>query len=368
MSNMGNCNSNVSSIVGKRIVIFNGTLMQGGAERVISILSKKMAEMGIDVQILLYHDKPIFYEIDSKVKITVVERESKSKNVAKNILWLRKYFSESADVVISFLAPFNIVALIAQVGLKSKIIVADRNDPRYVPANFFVRKIRDFLYNFADGIVLQTQHNRDYFGKKIRDNSVIIFNPVDLGETAGLALRVPKQKKIVSVGRLMPQKNQVMLLNAFARVRANHPDYNLIIYGEGTYRDILELKVAELGLSQCVSLPGSSTTIFDDIADAQIFVLSSNYEGMPNALMEAMCLGLPCISTRVSGATDLIEDGYTGCLIEIGSEDQLYNKINMLIENKTIRDSYAKRAIKLNAELNADPIIGQWIDYISNVV
>lgn len=365
---MENCNSDVDSIIGKKIVIFNGTLMQGGAERVISILSKKMAEMGIDVQILLYHDKQVFYEIDSKVKITVVERESESKNVARNILWLRKFFSENADVVISFLAPFNIVALIAHAGLKSKIIVADRNDPRYVPSNFFIRKIRDFLYNFADGIVLQTQHNKDYFGKRIRDNSVIIFNPVDLGKTAGLARRVPKQKKIVSVGRLMPQKNQVMLLNAFARVHVDHPDYSLVIYGEGTYRSTLELKIDELGLSQCISLPGSSTTIFNDIADAQVFVLSSNYEGMPNALMEAMCLGLPCISTRVSGATDLIEDGYNGCLIEIGDEDRLYNKINMLIEDKTVRDGYAKRAVELNTELNVDKIIGQWIAYISNIM
>lgn len=355
-------------IMDKRFVIFNGTLMQGGAERVISILSKKMIENGMKVEILLYHDKPIFYEIDSKVKITTVEGETKSRNILRNILWLRRFFAENADIIISFLAPFNILALISHIGLKSKILVADRNDPRHVPSNFFIRKLRDALYCFADGVVLQTTHNQEYFSDQVKSKSVVIFNPIDLGEKAGLALRTSKEQKIVSVGRLMPQKNQVMLVNAFSRVYAEYPNYRLTIYGEGPYREELEKRIQKLGLSHSVDLPGSSTKVFDDIVSAQVFVLPSNYEGMPNALIEAMCLGLPCVSTKVSGATDLIRDGDNGSLIDVGDEDALYRRIKQLIEEEDLRKRYAYKATELNAELNVDKIMRQWMDYLSELM
>ena len=354
----------MNTLMTKRFVIFDGTLMQGGAERVISILSKKMIENGLDVQILLYHDRPIFYEIDSRVTITVVERETHTSNIIKNALWIRKFFENNADIVISFLAPFNILALLAHIGLKSKIIVADRNDPRYVPSKFVIRKLRDFLYHLADGVVLQTKHNQDYFDKVIRKKSIIIYNPINLNGKAGLALQTKKQKQIVSVGRLMPQKNQEMLLIAFAKLHKAHPDYKLIIYGEGPYRENLEKRIQELQLSECVNLPGSSKKVFDDIACAQLFVLSSNYEGMPNALIEAMCLGLPCISTRVSGATDLIKDGYNGYLVEVGNIEELSDKMEKLLADESLRIKFAKSSVSLNDDLSIDIIMKQWLKYL----
>lgn len=357
----------MKDIKDKRFVIFNGTLMQGGAERVISILSKKMIENGIKINILLYHDKPVFYDIDSRVKITVVERETKSDNVIKNIVWMRKYFSQNADVVISFLAPFNILAILSHFGLKSKIVVADRNDPRYVPSNFLVRKLRDFLYCFADGIVVQTSHNQKYFGGTVKKKSVVIYNPVDLKDRAGEALRTQKENEIVSVGRLMPQKNQLMLLNAFARIHAEYPEYKLIIYGEGSSREILEREIENLNLSGCVSLPGTSKKVFDDIAGAKMFVLSSDYEGMPNALIEAMCLGLPCISTKVSGATDLIRNGENGVLVEIGDVNGLYLAMKSLIENIELSEKCSNAAVSINNELNIDSIMEKWLGYLSRL-
>ena len=350
----------------RRYTFFIGTLSQGGGERVVSILSKKMAEKGLSVNILLYYDRPIFYELDPRVTVTTVEKETGSKSVVKNIFWIRKYFEKSSDIVISFLAPFNMLALVSHYRLKSKIIVADRNDPRYIPANKVIRKVRDWLYRFANGVVIQTTHNQEYFGDTVKKKSIIIYNPIDLGDKAGVALRTQKEEKIVSVGRLMPQKNQLMLIDAFSRVHQKHPEYKLVIYGEGSFRDNLERRIEELNLNNCVFLPGSSTSVFDEIASARLFVLSSDYEGMPNALIEAMCLGLPCISTRVSGATDLIQNGENGILLDVDDKEGLYLAMDSFIEDSSLREKCSTAAVELNKKLDVTYIMGMWLKYLEN--
>lgn len=351
----------------KRIVFFVGTLKEGGAERVISILSRKMQEQGFSVQILLYYDREIFYEIGSDVKITVVQKESGSLNILRNLLWVRRFIKANADVIISFLAPFNIMALAAHTGLRSTIIVADRNDPRFIPVNPAIRKLRNLLYRFSDGVVLQTTHNRDYFSKTVRRKSVVISNPIDLGEKAGMGLATKKRHEIVSVGRLMPQKNQAMLLRAFTNISTDFPEYCLTIYGEGPERESLEKLTAELGIKERVNLPGSVKDVHDRIACSELFILSSNYEGMPNALIEAMCLGLPCISTNVSGAADLIVPGENGEIVEVGDTDALTHQMRHLLSDQGQRDRFARNAVELNSKLEVDKIVKEWISYISTL-
>ena len=241
----------------KRYVFFIPTLRQGGGERVISLLSRKMTEEDLSVTILLYLDEPIFYEIDARVNIVCVRRETGSSNMMKNLFWMRRFFRENADVLISFLAPYNILALLATFGGKQTVIVADRNDPRFIPAKPMIRKIRDFLYRFADGVIVQTTHNLEYFSPYIQKKSRVIFNPVDMKDLAGKALTAEKEKAIVSVGRLLPQKNQELLVKAFAKVHTAFPEHKLVIYGDGAHRDSLEALVQKLDLQQHVLLPGT---------------------------------------------------------------------------------------------------------------
>lgn len=352
----------------KRYIFFIGTLRNGGAERVVSILASKMSEQGMDTEILMYYDKPVFYEVSTKVKLTVVEKETGTKSKGKNLLWLRKYFKENAKVVISFLAPFNMMAIAANFGNGTPIIVADRNDPRNVPSKFVVRKTRDFLYRFADGIVVQTQKNKAYFSKSVQHKSTVIYNPVDLKEYAGIALSVEKEKKIVTAGRLMPQKNQKMMIRAFAEILKKHPDYELVIFGDGPSEEKLKKLVEELGISINVSMPGNVKDLHDRIKSAEIFVLSSDYEGMPNALIEAMCLGLPCVSTKVSGATDLIQHEINGMLVEIDDQVGFAENLNTLIENKDLSAEIALNATKLNDELELSKIMNEWITFITKVL
>lgn len=352
----------------KRHIFFIGTLRNGGAERVVSILASQMAEQGMDTEILMYYDKPVFYEVSPKVKLTVVEKATGTKSKGKNLIWLRKYFKENAKVVISFLAPFNMMALTANLGSNTPIIVADRNDPTKIPSKYAVRKVRDVLYRFADGIVVQTEKNKAYFSKAVQKKSIVIYNPVDLKEYAGIALQIPKEKKIVTAGRLMPQKNQEMMIHAFAEILKKHPGYKLEIYGDGPSEDELRNLVEELGISENVFLPGNVKDLHDKIKTAEIFALSSEYEGMPNALIEAMCLGLPCVSTKVSGATDLIIHKKNGMLTELDDQEGFKNALLELIENPEMTANISKNAVKLNEYLELSKILNQWIAFIKTVL
>lgn len=344
-----------------KVTFFIGTLGNGGAERVISILTWCLAEKGIPVEIVLYYDSEPFYEIHPAVKITYVERETGSRNLLRNLVWLRRYFIRNADMVISFLAQFNMLALAACFATGIPIIVADRNDPRHMPRKSFLRVARNLLYHLADTVVVQTQHNKAYFSTALQKKCKIIYNPVDLQDKKGLALRTEKKYRIVSAARLMKQKNQLMLIEAFAQIKKEFPDYSLTIYGEGPFREVLENRISELGLGDSVMLPGSVQNVFECIADADLFVLSSDFEGMPNALIEAMCLGLPVISTRVSGATDLIQNGKNGLLSDVGDTDQLADNMRRMLADAELRANCAQNALEMNDLLQVDSIVRQWI-------
>lgn len=351
----------------KRITIFDGTLEKGGAERVISILTNKMINRGINVEILLFYNRKIHYQINEKIKITTIEGETGTTNPIKNLFWMRKYLKNNTGCLVSFLAPFNIFALVASFALKIPVVVADRNDPRKVPEKFIIRKLRDFLYVFADKIVVQTTYNRDYFSRLLKRKTVIIHNPVDLRESTSMALNIEKKMKIVSVGRLMKQKNQKLLINSFFKVHQKYPEYSLFLYGEGPERDSLELLIKEKNLEDSVFLKGQVDNIFEEIADSKVFVLSSNYEGMPNALIEAMCLGLPVISTNVSGASDLIENNINGIIIDVNSEEQLTNAMFKMLEDTQFRNDCASNAVSIAKRLDSDVICNQWIKTIGEV-
>lgn len=350
----------------KKITFFDATLLEGGAERVISVITKKLVEQE-KIEIVLWYDYEPFYEIDSRVAVKFVPKEAQSNHIVNKLMWLHRYMKKETDVLVSFLAPINMIAIVAHWFSGKTVIVADRNDPNKVPVNFFIRKMRDFLYMFAEGIVLQTNKNKEYFSYIPDNKRFVIYNPIDLGENKGKALKTQKKKKIVSVGRLIPQKRQEILIEAFAKLYQNHKDYELIIYGEGKDRDILTEKIEQLDMNAHIKLPGVSKNVHEEIMDAEMFVLCSDFEGMPNALIEAMCLGLPVISTKVSGATDLIEDGKNGLLIDCGSSEQLYEAMNYLVENPDKKSLFASESAKLSERLEVGKISEEWLACINTI-
>jgi GalNAc-alpha-(1->4)-GalNAc-alpha-(1->3)-diNAcBac-PP-undecaprenol alpha-1,4-N-acetyl-D-galactosaminyltransferase len=353
----------------RSLKIISATLSHGGSERVISTLSGEFLKYFDNVEIILYYSNPIWYKVDPRVKITIIDEHILNKGVLTKAKWLRNYINnDKPEIVISFLAPFNMFTLISLMGLSIPVIVADRNDPRFVPVTPYLRFLRNILYHFASGIVVQTKSNKSYFSNLIQEKCKVIFNPIFLNIDAGSALVSTKKKKIASVGRLTKQKNQVMLINAFGKLHEKYPEYNLVIYGEGPMREELTKYIKSVGLEKFIELPGAKQDVCNYILDSELFVMTSNYEGMPNALIEAMCLGLPVISTKVSGATDLIKNRENGLLIEIGSEKELEQGMLEVLSNTNFAHTLGQNAVEVIDQLNLDVIVSQWMDMLNETI
>ncbi len=357
----------MNNMTSKTIYFSTGTLSSGGAERVISILANNLAEEGHRITIFMWIGNTVFYKFDKRIRIISIQDECQSSSIIKKMLWLRNYVRNNRpNIFMSFLAIFNIACLFTLAGLKVKTIVCERNDPRFTPLQKPLRYVRNWIYRYADGILTQTKNNKNYFSDNIQKKTTVIYNPIFMDSSlVGSAKFVHKQKAIISIARLTPQKNQIMLIDAFAKFHKKHPDYKLYIYGEGPSREKLESHIGELELSDFIFLPGVVENVFEYLKPAEMFVLSSNFEGMPNSLLEAMCVGLPCISTKVSGAVDLIRDDENGFLIDINSTAQMSDRMCQLAEDKDLRYSIAEKASTIFDILNVDVISSSWKEYIT---
>ncbi len=356
----------------KNLAICCGNLGAGGAERVISILANKFVATGVCIDLYTWHKTDIFYSFDERVRIIQIPVESQSTSFLNQMRWFRNsILGTKPDVVLSFLAPFNILTIFSLVGVKIPVLVAERNDPYYVSPkhNWFWKVVRNIAYKMADGVLVQTKVNKSHFPWYISKKAEIIYNPVTFTkEDIGRAFRSVKRKEIVSVTRLEKQKNVPMLIDAFARFKEIHPDYILTIYGEGEERMVLEKKISDLRLNDSVFLPGRKQNVHELIVGAEVFAMASNFEGMSNSLIEAMCLGLPCVSTKVSGAIDLIEDGKNGLLVDLEDTDGMFKAICEIVDNKEKALEIGKKASAIYDDLNVEVIAGQWIKYIESFV
>lgn len=355
-----------------RLIFTCGNLRSGGAERVISILANKFVQKDIEVDLYTWYKTDIFYDFDEKVKIHQIPIESGKNDFFRQMRWFRQQVLKTKpDVVLSFLAPFNILTVFSTFGLKILILVAERNDPKFVSPSFngFWKIFRNIAYYMADGVLVQTKVNQSHFPGYIRKKSTIIYNPVIFSkDKIGIALNQEKRKEIVSVTRLQRQKNVGMLIDAFALFLSSHPGYKLIIYGEGAERKALEKKISDMQLLDSVFLPGRKQNVHELIIGAEIFAMASNFEGMSNSLIEAMCLGLPCISTKVSGATDLIESGNNGLLVELNDTEGMCAALCSFADDKSKAKTMGRNATELYKILDVDVIAEQWLGYIEKYI
>lgn len=355
-----------------KLLFYINSIHHGGAQRVMLNLANQFASHGYEVILVTsFVDHEWEYRVPDGVKrVTLFEHEISNNLVrnAKLTLKLRKLIkSENVDVTIAFMAEPNFRAIVASIGLGNKVIISVRNDPKReypVGLNRFLAKT---LFRLADGVVFQTEDAQKWFSKTIQRKSKVIFNQVD--EVFYQTHYDGERHDIVTTGRLVEQKNHKMLIRAFAMIADKVPD-NLIIYGDGELRSELEDLIAKLHMQNRVFLPGSTKNVAETIKSAKLFVLSSDYEGMPNSLMEAMALGLPCISTDCpcGGPRMLIDDGVNGVLIETGSVSRMYKALIEIDDNEILRNKLAKNAKESASCFAPDVVLGQWIEYIKCVV
>ena len=362
-------------------ILFNClNFKKGGAERVISTLANKFIDKN-DVTILTLMNLEDMYDLNKNVKRIQIDNNDKYTKFNDFFIKLsfnrifklyREIINDKPDVIISFLPePSLRLMLIRNFSRKLKripIIISIRTDPSIEYKNCFIRLIMKKLYKNVDGMVFQTRDAKSYFDNLMTFRNVeIIPNPVNKKFVEEKPYSGIRDKIIVSVGRLEKQKNHMLLIDAFAEVLKRYPEYQLHIYGDGKIKNELNHHIEELSLTNKVVLKGQVDDVGEKIRKSSIFVLSSNYEGMPNALIEAMCIGLPCISSKVSGAKDLIDDGVNGVLFDINNKEQLVSKICSIIENKELSNKLSLNSPLIYDLLNEDRIVKKWYDFILKV-
>ena len=219
-----------------KLTFVTATLTSGGSERVMSIVANKMQERGYEVEIICLNDQIVFYPINEGIKITHVEVEAGTKSLPKKLWWFRKYIQKTQpDVVIAFMVSVYTVTLLALMGVDIPVISSVRNDPAY--SNLRKKITRKILLPRSAHVVVQTQQIKQYFSKNIQKKTTVIYNPVnervfetsydndDDNDNPGLKIKDERFNRIISVGRLYPQKDQKTMIEAFAKVSEKHPDW-----------------------------------------------------------------------------------------------------------------------------------------------
>ena len=360
------------------VVLFIGCLSGGGAERVVANLANYLARKGHDVTILAVSTERT-YPISEEVKLVQLcsDRERRLPHKVLNVLRMMRltyfFLMKKPDVYLTFLPKLTKTILSFRKLIKAPIVLAERADPgthyNSSPQN---RKSMENYYPMADAFVFQTTDARDFYAEKLGLQNMkctVIPNAVN-SAFVGKCYEGERSKRIVSAGRLDEQKNYALLIEAFSEFNKKRPGYQLVIYGEGPQRSILEQRIAELSVTDCVLLPGRTDRIVEAIRDASLFVLPSDYEGMPNALAEAMALGLPCIATDcpAGGSRFLIKNRENGILIPVRDRQALVEAMHEVLSNPEAAEVLARNARMIADELTPEKTYGAWEQFINSVV
>lgn len=348
----------------KEIIIVTVSLGNDGAERVLTLLANEFVN-NYDVTVI--QTKPgtygNSYTSDERIKFLNFEYngENSIKRYFVEIKLLRSYLKERKNaVIISFLSQSIFETVIARIGLKNKVIVSERNDPRRCPIHRSQRIIRDAVFRLADVCVFQTEMVQKLFPKSVQRKSVVIPNPVNPN------LQEPyigvRSHRIVTACRLHPQKNLFMLLDAFSMFCKKHPDYILDIYGKGTLEKELKDKANKLGLSNKVVFHGFVEDIHEKIEMASMYVCSSDYEGISNSILEAMALGIPTISTDcpIGGSKLLIDQNRNGILVPVNDANKLCEAMMKIACDKDFADRISANAVQVRNKYSIERIAKSW--------
>lgn len=350
-----------------KIVFVVSALHGGGAERVIATLAGRFAMLGDQVTILMTAGNESVYPLHPHVELLSIGQPSQGSLAVKirRLLRMRKYFKAHRDSrIVSFSTSINLFTIIAALGLKNRVIVSERNDPNQCA----YQKLRNLIYGFCRGFVFQTEQARACFPEKIQKRGVVIPNPVRKELPEPYAGR--REKKIAAAGRLEPQKNHMLLLEAFAGFHERFPDYTLHIFGKGSLEHSLKERAAALKIEDKVIFEGFQSDILERINTYGMYVLSSDYEGISNSLMEAMALGLPCISTDcpIGGSAMCIQNGENGLLVSVGDAKALQAAMERVAGDNDFASRLGEHGIKIREMFAEEKIAGTWRDYIDGAV
>ncbi len=362
----------------KKLLILIPRMGGGGAERVVSIIANNLCQK-YKIQITTLVSDESFYNLDSSIQFTSANYRINRKNNISRLLSLGRNFWNSIlfvrrtieqfepDIVFSWLEEMDIVTYYATFGLHGFIwISSERNDP--MKRNKALQHFLEWIYKKLDMLICQSQTVSDYYKMIPVKKKKVIPNPVDFSNYPNKVAE-SKEKKIVGVGRLREQKNFKLLIRSFAQIANDYPNVTLTIFGEGPQRTELEKEIQNQGLRKRIFLPGASENVLMDIRDATIYVMSSDYEGFPNALVEAIAMGLPAISTDFdTGIAREIITSDVGIVVPCGDQDALAKAMSTLLEHPDYRRQIRKRGSSAIARFETSRVIEMWDSMFERLV
>lgn len=344
-------------------------LSSGGAERTVVNLATEFKKMGHIVDIVVY-SSDVFYDTGD-INLTNINDDKKTRSrivgIFTKIINYKKIISKSKpDVVVCLLYPSIFYTLF----IPRKIIVigSERSQPKY-EKNWIKKIIRYFLFLSVDGLIFQTDRAKSYYGKKISKKSIVIPNSVGNYYIDYVnEMNRKKVNKIVAVGSLKIEKDYPTLLKAFKNVVGFFPSIVLEIYGDGPLKASIEQEICNLGLSEKVFLMGRHKDVIVKISNARCYILSSISEGMPNSLMEAMAIGLPCVSTDCdNGPRELITHGLNGFLVPVGDYNTMASYIVKILSSNELAHNLSMNAKNINITNGNSSIANRFIHYIEQI-
>lgn len=356
----------------KRIALFINSLQKGGSERVMVNLAEYFQSQKYDVILITQYKRENEYELSSNIRRIYSEPEpeeltgSRIRNFCIRFHHLRDIWKKyKPDIILSFLGKNNLMAIATAAFLPSKVAVSVRGEPTMEYEGHLMQFLAKRMFRFADGVILQTERAKEFFPKAVQKKSVILKNPLS-PMFVGRKAEIQRNNVIVAAGRLDENKNHAMLIHAFSRIAGEYPNMRLVIYGEGELRGQLTELIKEKELEERISLPGSIDNVADEIGRAKIFVLTSNTEGMPNTVIEAMVLGTPVISTDCpcGGPAMLINDGENGLLVPVGDAYALADAMRKLLADEELAQKISENARKLAEELAPEKVNREWMEYL----
>lgn len=351
----------------KSVLFVVRTMVCGGAETVIGLLAQQLLLRGYDVTFILTRfDGQVPKALEHKV--TVIRQAKQYKDRIGRILGDFVFLFEelkrsSADVIIGFDCGLNYCCLLANLLFRKRMIVSERGNP--YNKSFHVRLFEKTLYCLADKIVLQTTDVYAFFPKLVQKKAVLIANPVNgkLPIFSGEA----RDKTIVTSCRLTVEKNIKMLIDAFIMLENDYPEYTLHIYGEGAEKEKLLRYVENKLAANRIIFHGFNDDVCKQITGAAMFILPSNAEGISNAMLEAMEMGIPTICTDcpVGGARMVIEDHVNGLLVPVGNTTSLYKAMKELLDNPSLAEKLSKNSVEVKNRFSLDKIMDKWLEAIN---
>lgn len=359
-----------------KIAFYISSLRKGGAERVIVNLAQHFYKEGYQVVIVTTRKAENEYSVSEGIKRRISEPEEAELNRGRvgnfraRLSKLRNIWKEEKpDLILSFIGKNNMMAILSAAFLSIQVVVSVRGNP---PSEYYSKSLKtaaNLLFRRAAGVVLQTKDSMGFFSKAVQKKAVILQNPLN-----PLFLKPiytgERRNEIVSVGILDENKNQTMLLKAFALIAEEFPEMELIFYGEGEKREELAALAKELSVSDRLHMPGTCDAVQDTIDKARIFVLSSDTEGSPNAVMEAMSLGLAVISTDCpcGGPAELIENNKNGILVPVGEEKALAEALRKVLSKPEFENKLRENAVTIQQRLAPDKVCTCWQEYLEGIM